>query len=326
MKKIMMLVLIMVSVGCGRGVVYVIDNSSRIDELEIRADLNDQLDAARDSLLALHSSQIDNLYLLLSQLESDLLALIQAEEAARIAGDQVNAQALAAAVAAQSIVNMIVQFQLLGVNSSIGSLQSQIGALQSALGDLEQDVNDLKTHLAVLKAELDALELRADLTESDIDALYSLVAGLQDQLDAEGTKVYKCDAVNSQERLFKINGVFYGVMNRVVRQDVSVITGSSSQTYSTPAMCQAWNGDLFMPNSAGLCTPVAGPFKATPIPGETITVPSYSTGTVKVVTSVKMALEPLFPGSYVTTDGGPGCHFSINSDGSANNLTHVQSL
>lgn len=158
------------------------------------------------------------------------------------------------------------------------------------------------------------LERRANLNDQ-LNALSIQQAATQAQLDQQGVQLFKCNSPSSTERIMKINGKFYAVMNRVTTKTVQVVSGSSSTTVTTPDMCETYLGLLELPNAGGQCTPNSGPFKSTKIPGQTVTVPSYSTATVTLVDSVKIALDILTDGGYSTTDGGTACSFSISGGG-----------
>jgi len=158
--------------------------------------------------------------------------------------------------------------------------------------------------------------LRLNL-QAQIDDVSVAQAATQAQLDQEGVKVYKCDSPTSTERILKINNTFYAVMNRVTTEVVQVVTGSTSTTYTNPKLCLK-DDKAKLPGGNGDC-----PSSWTAVGGDTVTVPSYSTASKTVVTSVKMALDPIDNGSYVTTDGGPACSFNINN-GVATNLVQVQ--
>lgn len=359
MKKFVVAVMALaVMAGCGEDRLKVIHNNDRVTELERRADLNDQLnvlqnqrlDALEAALAAETAAREEGDLQLSADLQAEMDArvaaddnlrdLLAAEEAARIAGDlaqstalsveianriagdQANSQALAVAVLLQSIKNLSFQAQintinskLVVVNNKLNSLQLQIDNLDSRVDALEGAMGDAQRAIADLEASL----------QGQIDDLSVAQAATQAQLDREGVKLFKCDSSSSTERIMKINGKFYAVMNRVTTQSVKVITGTSSQTFTTPDMCETWSGKLELPNSGGQCTPNSGPFKSTKIPGTVVTVPSNSTGNVTVVTSVKIALDVLTDGGYATTDGGTACGFSISGSGTvATNLVPVQ--
>lgn len=226
------------------------------------------------------------------------------------------------------------------LNDQLNALQNQrLDALEAALAletearqegdlnlsqdivDLDEELRDLTTRVNNLESDLDALETEVAQLAADMAGIN---ASLQAQLDQQGVQLFKCDSPSSTERIMKINGKFYAVMNRVTTKNVQVVTGSSSTTVTTPDMCETFLGHLELPNSGGQCTPNSGPFKSTKIPGQTITVPSYTTATVKVVDSVKIALDILTDGGYTVTDAG-SCSFSISGGGTvATNLIPVQ--
>lgn len=181
--------------------------------------------------------------------------------------------------------------------------------------ELEAELSQLVLDLAGVNSTLQA----------QIDTLSIQQAATQAQLSQQGVQLFKCNSSNSTERIMKINGKYYAVMNRVTTKTVQVVTGSSSTTYTTPDLCQTFLGVLELPNSGGVCTPNSGPFKSTKIPGQTVTVPSYSTASVTLVDSVKIALDILTDGGYNSTDGGPACSFTVSGGGTVvTNLIPVQ--
>ena len=334
--------------GCSEDKLKVIHNNDRVSDLERRMALNEQLDAMQDqrlsaleeALAAEEQARINGDLSLSDSLaqeiadraaaDAELASLLEAEERARIAGDKElysllqieianringdksNSAALSLAVLLQSITNFVVQGQISEINGKISKISGEISTLQEKVKNLDNRIEVLEGEVAQLALDMVDLELSM---KAQIDKLAAQQAATQAQLDAEGVKVYKCNAPNSTERIFKINGKFYAAMNRVTKQTIQVITGSSSQTFTTPDMCLTSSGTLVLPNSGGRCTPNSGPFKSTKVPGETIVVPSYTTTDVSVVTSVKIALDILTDGEYVTTDGGPACSFSISGGG-----------
>jgi FtsZ-binding cell division protein ZapB len=345
------LLVMLLLVSCGKDLTKVVTNDSRVTELERRADLNDQLDAAQSALIAAESAAreaSDNA--LSSSLEQEILDraagdaalqdLIDAEAAAReagdiaqannlsieisnrINGDAANSAALAIAAFTQSLINFGVQVNISQINNKIVNLKNRVNNLEDRMDDAEDDIDDLESDTAQLASDMASLQ--ASL-QAEIDDVAASAAATQAQLNAEGVKVFKCNAANSSERILKINGKFYAAMNRVTKQTVSVTSGSSSQTYTTPDLCETFSGDLEMPNSAGNCTPMSGPFKSTKVPGQSIVVPAYTTSNVSLVSDVKIAIDILKDGSYATTDGGPACNFSISGSGSvSSNLIQVQ--
>jgi hypothetical protein len=345
------LALVTFVVGCTEDRVTVFHNNDRVTELERRANLNDQLNVlqnqrldALEAALALETEARQEGDLNLSQdianLDEELRDLLAQEEAARIAGDdtlradlqveianriagdQANSVALAVSVFAQSLVNVAVQVQLNQLNSKINLANSKISALTVRVNNLESDLNALEAEVAQLAADMAGIN--ASL-QAQIDSLSVQQVATQAQLNQQGVQLFKCNSSSSTERIMKINGKFYAVMNRVTTKNIQVVSGSSSTTVTTPDMCETYLGHLELPNAGGQCTPNSGPFKSTKIPGQTITIPSYTTATVKVVDSVKIALDILTDGGYATTDGGPACSFSISGGGTvATNLIPVQ--
>lgn len=191
--------------------------------------------------------------------------------------------------------------------------------------ELERRVTLLEVLTEEHQRELDSVNEQLGELADTVDVIIDDLEATQDQLDQQGVQLFKCNSPSSTERIMKINGKFYAVMNRVTTKNVQVVTGSSSTTVTTPDMCETFLGGLQLPNSGGQCTPNSGPFKSTKIPGQTITIPSYTTATVKVVDSVKIALDILTDGGYATTDGGTACSFSISGSGTvATNLIPVQ--
>lgn len=249
--------------------------------------------------------------------DNALSTLIAQEKAARIAGDNNLANLLAAAVFAQSIINGIVQVQIANINSKFPVINSQLSSLQSQVNQTNSDLNSLESQINSLNVSISSLQLQQQATEADVADIRSDIVNLQSQIDQYGVKVYKCDSPTSTERILKINNMFYGVMNRVTTESVQVITGSSSTTFTNPKLCVK-DEKAKLPGGNGEC-----PSSWTTVGGNSVTVPSNSTASKTVVTSVKMALEPINNGSYVTTDGGPACSFSVNN-GVSTNLVQVQ--
>lgn len=251
--------------------------------------------------------------------DNALSTLIAQEKAARIAGDNANAAALAAAVFAQSIVNAVVQGQLAAINAKFPVINNQLNSLQSQLNTTNSSLSSLASQVTALNVQMMDLELRQDATEADLVDLRNDIVAAQNQINAQGVQLYKCNAASSTERMMKINGRYYAVMNRVTTETVKVITGSSSTSYTNPKLCLK-DDKAKLPGGNGQC-----PSSWTEVGGDTVTVPAYSTADKTVVTSVKMALDLLTDGSYITTDGGPACSFSISNGGTtATNLIPVQ--
>jgi archaellum component FlaC len=359
-NKLMMLAFLLA--GCGESTFVLISNEDRVAELERRAELNDQLNLMQSSLIDINTSSIAITNNNLSSLESSLNAALQQEIADRIAGDaamqslldqeslareagdQASLDALAAAIAsqaannasqhssinslqaqlvAQGFINAVVQGQLALINAKFPVINNKLNSLQSQINNTNSNLSSLASDVSQLQVDLSDLTSRVEATENGLDNLSDDLADLQDQVDAEGVKVYKCNSLSSSERILKINNKFYGAMNYVTMGSVQVITGASSQSISTPLLCKkSGHDDLKLADADGDCngsswSPLAGT-------GVTTVVPSYTTASVNVVTSVKIALDVL-NGSYVTTDGGPACYFTANSNnGSSTNLIQVQ--
>jgi hypothetical protein len=210
------------------------------------------------------------------------------------------------------------------VQAQLASINNQVGQINFELLSLRDDVNDLELRVEKAEKEIRKLKKRTRKAvlklNAEIDVLKVQQAATQAQLDQEGVKLYKCNASNSSERIFKINGHFYAVMNRVELEEVEIVTGSSSQTITTSGLCRNGQSDNYYIPNGNSCN---GGHSF--IPGQIVTVPSYTTKKLDVVTSVKMALDILPNGSYATTDGGPACHFSISGNGTQQSgLVQVQ--
>ena len=344
--------------GCSEDKLKVIHNNDRVTELERRAALNDQLNniqnqrldaleanlaaetAAREAADAQLTADLQQEISDRAAADSVLQSLLDAEVAARIAGDlaqasnlqieianriagdQSNSNALSAAVLVQSLTNFAVQVQISQINAKLVVINNKLTSLQNQINDVNADINALEAQTAALSASLSGLQ--ASL-QAQINTLSVQQAATQAQLNAEGVKVFKCNSSSSTERILKINGKFYAAMNRVTTKNIQVITGSSSQTVTTPNMCLTYDGILKLPNAGGQCTPNSGPHASTLVPGSSTTVSAYTTATVTVVDSVKIALDILVDGGYSTTDGGPSCSFSISGGGTTQSgLIQVQ--
>src|SRR5690606_35045485 len=76
--------------GCSKDKLKVIHNNDRVDELERRANLNDQVNAAQSSLISINDLRITVLEGQMAAVEAELATLqsqLDAEIAAREAGD-----------------------------------------------------------------------------------------------------------------------------------------------------------------------------------------------------------------------------------------------
>jgi predicted nucleic acid-binding Zn-ribbon protein len=316
MKFLVLFTLLFVA-SCGKDRLQVIHNQDKLQDLEARIALNEQLDSARDILIQMNTTSITQINQTIIDLESNLIQLINEEQQARIDGDEELAEDLASAIANQSLINLIVQSQLGFVGANLAFIHSRLNSLQSQINSTNSNLSSLSSQVNSLGLDLSALELRVTSVENSVLDLEDAIDELQLQIDEEGVQVFKCNAANSTERMFKINGKFYAVMNRVTTQQVQVSAGASSQTISIPLLCKSGNGNNL---SLGPCGSGKSPVSGT---GVTVTVPSNSSTSVSVVTGVKMALEPLI-GSFITTDGGPACSFSVAADGTTTNLIKVQ--
>jgi len=318
MKTKMTLALVLLLSACGKDKAFIINNSERVAELERRADLNDVVNNLQNINIENNSIAIDLLESDLESLESDLRALILAEEAARIQGDLDQASVLASQVSAQNIINESLQ-------SQIDSLRNKHSKLSNRLAKLRNRVNNINESIDLLTTEVNQLSL--DLANLEI-ALRTEISDLSDELhsriDLEGVRVYKCNSPSSKERIFEINGKFYAVMNYVQTRTVKTVSNEMPISIHVPKLCREKNNhnSLKLPNNGGQCTP-SNNWEVVPNTDITQQINSYSSVDTLVVTSVQMALEQLQIGSYSTTDGGPSCNFSITSLGSVN-LIQVQ--
>lgn len=343
MKKFVVAVMALaVMAGCGEDRLKVIHNNDRVTELERRANLNDQLnvlqnqrlDALEAALAAETAAREEGDLQLSADLQAEMDArvaaddnlrdLLAAEEAARVAGDgqlradlqieianrvagdAANSAALAASVFAQSLVNMAVQIQLSQVNSKITDIYGKIANLTNRVNNLEEDLRDLEDEVGRVRADMETVRL--DL-QGQIDTLSAKQAATQAQLDQEGVKLFKCNAPTSTERIMKINGKFYAVMNRVKTEQISVFAESTPVTFSNPKLCLKGN-KAKLPGGGGNC-----PSGWTTVGGNEVTVPTYSSSPKTVVKEVRIALDILTDGNYQTTDGGAPCSFSISGGG-----------
>jgi len=325
--------------------------NARIDLLEFNlTNLINQEKALRESADLAQRQALDQETQARIAGDNTLADSIAAEAVARASSDTQLANALAASIAAQTVVNSSIQAQIDAINSSFPSINSTLNSLQLQVNSSNTSISGLQSQINTLNTDVTGLKLRVTLTETAITGLNnsyttlngtvtglsssvstlngvvtglsSTVNGLQTQLNQEGTKVYKCNASTSKERIFKINGKFYGVMNYVTTGNVIVVTGSSSQTYVIPKLCTSSSGGgvAQLPNSSGNCSSGS---TVVPGSGQTLTIPAYSIGSVPVITDVQMAMEKLEDGSYITTDGAAACTFSV-SGSTSTNLIQVQ--
>jgi hypothetical protein len=212
--KFLLVMMGLLIVGCGKDSVRIDVHGDRITELERRADLNDQLDAARDILIASNSSQIVYLEGLLSQLDNDLRQLISDEEQARMAGDTANANALMVSIAAQSFVNFITQLQIASLGGNISSLSSQISSLQSQVNDINVSISIIETNVSSIQSVINNLP-SSFISQSDLDDLEQDILNQVNALilaNGSGVVVIK-PCLNAAEVLFRIGGTLYGAMN-----------------------------------------------------------------------------------------------------------------
>ena len=321
MRKVIAAVLALTLVGCADDRLRVINNNDRVTDLERRMTLNEQADLGRDALIGANSDAIA----LESQTRADadqaLLDLINQESAARRAGDTQLANALAASIIVQSIVNSVVQGQISRINQRLSSVGSSLTSLQTQINNLSSDVNSLEVQLNQALINISGLETRISGAEGAIGALQDEAEALSDRLDAEGVKLLKCNSPSSTERIMKINGKFYAVMNRVTTENVSYTAASGNPvTIITPDLCRRGSSNnYYAADDDGDCKG-----NHTKVPGSVTTVQPGTTRQVTVVTSAQIALEILNDNSYRTTDGA-NCSFSISGGGTvSSNLVVAQ--
>lgn len=326
MKKFLLISIgLFLFTACGNDKTHVINNNDRVSDLERRMQLNEALDAAQSLAIQANAESIAAETAARIDADNTLQLLLTQEEAARIAGDTALQSALDSAINSQNAINSTVNGQLISINSQILSISGSISSLQGSLNQVNANLNSIESSILQLNQDLNLLNLKIGSLEGSVSSLTNDLLALQNQVNQQGVKVFKCNSSSSSERMFQINGKFYAAMNRVTTQSIQTVTGSSSQSFTTPSMCQTSTGQLELPNNGGICTPVSGPDASTPVPGQTIAVPSYTTANVTVVTSVKIALDILVDGVYVTTDGGPACSFNISNGGTvSSNLIQVQ--
>jgi hypothetical protein len=323
-NKLTLLIMSLMLAGCG-DTTYVDTHGDRIDDLERRADLNDAINELQNQLIQANNEAIAQEVSARIAGDNLLTALIDQENAARIAEDFELASSLAASIAAQSVVNVLVQIQIASIKSRFPAINSTLNSLQAQINNTNANLNALEVQINSLSASLTNLQLQQNALSGDLGLLQAQVADLILQVNARGVTVYACkrpDNSLSKERLFKIGDKFYGAMNYVSTASQQVITGSSSVTVSIPKLCRNKNNHdkTKLPNNGGQCTP-ANAWEVVPGSGTTQTIPAYTTGSTTVVTSVQIALEELLSGSnYTTTDGSAACTFN----GNGTNLVPVQ--
>lgn len=220
----------------------------------------------------------------------------------RIDGAEVN---IAALTALSSVVSD------LGVQ--VSGLSSNYSALTDASNTLRGDVDSLSLVISSLSAQLAAKIDGAEALNLINTALSSYVTSTQlsTALTTNGAAIYQCrnGSVVSKEKILKVNGVFYAVMNYVTKSNITYMnTSGATTTIKVPAYCSNGYNDWLAYN-VGSCN---GGNVFTP--AQNVVVASGTSATIAVVTGVQMALEPLTSGSgYVTTDNSTPCSF--NGDG-----------
>ncbi len=350
--KFMLLASLLLLVSCGNDKTKVINNSARIDDLERRMDLNEQLDAMQNqrldlleaAMIAEREAREAGDAQLAADLQSEIDARIAAdavlaqliadEQAARIAGDaalssqlsieianrihgdQMNSVALAAAMFSQSLVNFGVQFQISQINQRLSVVNSRLSSLESRMSQAESDINSLEVLAAQAQSSLSVLSAQLS---ARIDSVSAAAAATQAQLDREGVKLFKCNSSSSTERIMKINGKFYAAMNYVQTEQIQVLATAPGVVFTNPKLCLK-DEKVKLPGGNGNC-----PSSWETVGGNTVQVPQFTSASKTVIKSVKIAIDILSDGSYSTTDGGPACNFSISNNGtSSSNLIPVQ--
>lgn len=308
--------------ACSKETVQLNDQSGRISDLERRMLLNEQLDAVQSQLIQANSDAISAESVARDDMDQYILSLINQERDAREAGDQANADALQVSITNQNAINLSIQSQIDALTQSISNNSSSITNLQSQINNVNADLSAIQSALNVLNSSVSSIDLRVTALENAQSDLEDELQDLSSELESLRIVAYRCNGVGSTERILKINGKFYGVMNRVTTEQVQFVTGSTSQTVVIPKLCKNNGDEIKLPQSNGNCksneTTVSGT-------GVTTTIAANTTASKTVVTSVKIALEALSDGSYQTTDGAAACNFSISGGGSSSsNLVVVQ--
>jgi chaperonin cofactor prefoldin len=232
MKNLFLIVLSLgLLAGCSEDRLQVIHNNDRVTELERRAALNDATDAAQSELIAINDQRITVLEGKVTDLENATAALqaeldaeeaaraagdaaladlINQEAAARAAGDQANADALSAAIAqqtainnlttnkintinallaAQAVIDVLLQFQISQINSKFPTINSKLNSLQSQINNANSDINALEAQMAGVQSELSGLQ-------SDLAAVNSNVSDLGDALTELEARVAALEATD----------------------------------------------------------------------------------------------------------------------------------
>lgn len=218
----------------------------------------------------------------------------------------------------QGIINAALQAQINHNTSVMNSLASSLSAVQSQVNNMSVSISTLQSQVSSLTSSVSSLSSTVSSHSDSIADLYAQIAALQ--ANQQTFEVYKCNSPSSTENILKIGSRYYGAMNRVVTQNITYLNATgSSQVVKVPAFCRK-NDERKFADVDGECSNTWTLESA-----QNITVPSGSSATIPVVTSVKIAFEALGDGSYVTTDGGPACSFSISNGGtSASNLVLAQ--
>jgi hypothetical protein len=259
-------------------------------------DLNDQIDALQWNVINAQSAQLAGL--------ENRMALVEADLDTQVIVD----------VLLQNQIDAL-QLSLMNVNSALVLLQNELNSQGADLVNIQSSINALNIQLAGLQAQINV----------DLALLQDQIDDLSDRLDAEGVRVFACQRPNlslSKERLFLINGKFYGAMNHVTTSSVTTVAGSTPVSVTVPKLCVNKNdsNNTKLPNNGGQCTP-ANDWEVMAGTGIVQTIPAYTTQNVVVVTSVQIALEALQSGqNYVTTDGSASCSFN----GNGTNLVEIQ--
>lgn len=322
MKYVVAIMAVLFLAACSKETVQLNDQSGRISDLERRMLLNEQLDAVQSQLIQANSDAISAEAISRDEMDQYILSLIDQERQERIDGDQASADALQVSISNQNAINIAVQSQIDELNQSISDNSSSITNLQSQINNINSDLSSIQSAISVLSSSVSSLGLRVTALENAQSDLQDDLSNLSQQVQSQQIVAYRCNASGSTERMLKINGKFYAVMNRVTTEQVQVVTGSASQTITIPKLCKNNGDEIKLPQSNGNCksneTVVAGT-------GITTTIAANTVSPRTVVTSVKIALEALSDGSYQTTDGASACNFSISGNGSlSSNLVVAQ--
>lgn len=347
--KLMLAVLLTAMVGCSEDKLKVIHNNDRVSDLELRMQLNEQLDSIQSDLIGQNSSAISALDVRVSSLESDLSSLqgdlnaeiaarqqgdadlqslLDQESAAREAGDQDLANALDAQAQAQSITNNHLQSQIsllqaaaaaqsvvnLIVQGQIASINSKFGPINSKLTSLQSSVNGLNSDLSSLQGQVASLSTTVSTQGQTLAAATGNISTLQSQV---ATLTTRLDAEGV--KVYRCNQAgseerFFKINGKYYGA-MNQVTTEVVKVVTSSSATVFTNPTLCLKDEKAKLPGGNGqcPSGWTSSGGNTVTVPSYSTADKTVVTSVQISLEELLSGvSYVTTDGTAPCYFNGN--------------